>query len=401
MVSRSVAGAAYHPTPLIRWSQSTRRVTEPRPILHSKPLSETSKPSSQVFSAFQNPEILHTSPTSLLSAIAPPDPRRFLLSIDIDDTLIPWTRVGHRWDKEVLRRNLQWLHQHHQEAVIVLNTGRGLQAVKNMAPLLAGTPIDYLVTEHGQNLFVNHNHESTLTWLAKLQDSDADPGWQHILTLDYQWHTPTWMGLIRSSLDDLGWKPWHPSAALQSFIPTDTEYWVYQPKESPISRRIHNRGWLHPTSMVIGFDPQTPDLFLFTPLPSHRGQARVRLKELENALLQAAVDHQWPPPAMTQTHHQQYPLEILSLHPQGLHKGTVIESRILPQHPSVERTFTAGDSWNDWPAMLDEAFGLNQVPNTPIAVEEAPPNHPTIQALPTLYEGLTQSWSQWSTPSEE
>jgi len=132
-----------------------------------------------------------------------------LVSLDLDRTLIPWTKERISYDKTAFLKYQHTLQDPalKQDTFVVLNTGRGLKSTRHLAPLLARVPFDAIALNDGQQLFIKpklnakfHPIEANSQWLRRLTSKQADPHWRKELK---GWSTTAVLKDIRAVLPDL------------------------------------------------------------------------------------------------------------------------------------------------------------------------------------------------------
>lgn len=110
-----------------------------------------------------------------------------LISLDVDGTLLPWRPNGTDYDQTAFLRYQHALQEPalKKDSFIVLNTGRGLKATKQLAPILGRFPIDALAINDGQQLFIKpalnpqlHPSYANQQWIQQLNFKQQDPGWK-------------------------------------------------------------------------------------------------------------------------------------------------------------------------------------------------------------------------------
>lgn len=110
-----------------------------------------------------------------------------MASLDIDRTAIPW-KTDPDFDMTAYLRYQRQLHdpEFRKNTFVMLNTGRGLRATKELAPIISRFPIDALGLNDGQQVFFRpkdghgqtHPVEETYHWLLSLKPKDADLAWR-------------------------------------------------------------------------------------------------------------------------------------------------------------------------------------------------------------------------------
>lgn len=107
-----------------------------------------------------------------------PSTKPVLLSVDIDQTLIKWTQFGLRHDEVALARTVKALQSAKDKSVILLNTGRGLDSIRQIAPLLKNVPFDYLALNNGMELYKPPTDKPVEPWLTQLSAKQQGRLWQ-------------------------------------------------------------------------------------------------------------------------------------------------------------------------------------------------------------------------------
>jgi HAD superfamily hydrolase (TIGR01484 family) len=284
-----------------------------------------------------------------------------VISLDIDGTLIPWQGQPH-YDEVALQRYSHTLNKPalKENAFLLLNTGRGLSAVKALAPLLAKFSVDGLGLNDGQQLFLNASESGTATdtstWLSALQPKDEDNTWK--ASID-GWSTNEAM---QSASDEF------PKAGF-------TLHAIEEPRPEAMEGITH----LYTQPIDAAEKPGPAWLLKFYPDQAYmevtrsdnktETQSIAQFANQLGARLRQALLPKWPKasyytnitPKSTYIH----------LGPAGNSKGSLVHHLIEHRFEAAPKAVvSAGDSFNDREILSAENFG--DTPNFPVQVGKHP-----------------------------
>lgn len=286
-----------------------------------------------------------------------------LTSLDIDHTVIPW-RKEPMLDEVAFQRYRKTLHhpEFRNNNFVMLNTGRGLVATKQIIPLLCELPVDALGLNDGQQLFLREEHatssgqpkQSSGQWLRGLMGKQKDQDWKTHLG---QWSTVKVIGDIRKTLPSLGFE-------LASAPGEDT------PHNTHMDYHVFTKP-VHPARPEQGLwvVQVRPDQAFFEVSRSDKNASQQEIagySELLGSLLQESLRKKWPTIQIYSNSSPQW--SNVHFGPEGIHKATLLDYLVGTRFENKPlAVISAGDSTNDT-ALLSRRHIAGDVPNYPIFV---------------------------------
>lgn len=293
-----------------------------------------------------------------------------MASLDIDRTAIPW-KTDPEFDVTAYLRYQRQLHdpEFRKNTFVMLNTGRGLRATKELAPIISRFPIDALGVNDGEQVFFRpkdghgdtHPVEETQRWLMNLKQKDADTDWRRRLG---GWSTIAVSKDIRfKQLPALGFEEeWEPD--MQARLNPQRQYHLFTRPKNPDDPAEGK--WL----LAVRPDQSC---FGVTHLPEDKGKPASPEEATQFATqlgvaLKSRMAQDWP---RFETFAVTTP-EGAFFHfgPKGNSKAGLINYMIeerMPKKPMA--VISAGDGGNDVPLLSRNE--LAGVPNFPIFVGES------------------------------
>ncbi len=292
---------------------------------------------------------------------AKPSAAKVAVSMDIDNTLIRWGAWSSDPDEVGLARTAKVLNDNRAQVVSILNTGRSLSAMQRIAPVLRDVPVDYMVLNNGQEIYINRDAERTDRWLAGLTPKDQDRRWRQSVRDVTGWDFKhVLLPRLRSFLADEGF------TAVET-PPSFTRHPVIQ---KPIRDGDRLMAVLVPDQSGIIF---TTASGAFT--EAHQAQADAMMatfkEDLEASGVHAESAGYYFSHRLSGEPDRRFYHAWLS--PQGVSKASGLQ-RILRREPAVKAVITAGDhGYNDTEILTRKAFADRHhrpVPNYPILCGE-------------------------------
>lgn len=306
-------------------------------------------------------------------AVPPPKletKKPLMASLDIDRTVIPW-KTDPEFD---ITAYLRYQHQlqspeFRQKTFVMLSTGRGLRATKELAPIISRYPIDAIGLNDGQQVFFRpkdghgdwHPIEETRQWIMSLKPKDADRDWRK--------HLNGWSTIAVSRDMRLNHLPalyfdeeWDPE--MQSKLNPKGQYHLFSRQKDPYDPAYGK--W------ILSIRPDQ-SCFGVTHLPGSKGgqvspEEATQFAEVVGLMLKNRMTKDWP--AFSYYTVKTPEGAFFHFGPKGNSKAALIKYMIqerMPQKPAA--VISAGDGGNDVPLL--SSHDLAGVPNYPVFVGES------------------------------
>ncbi len=331
------------------------QATRMYPVPASVASFQSSKPSS---------DRLVSAPLSVSEQSVLKQKKPFLLSIDIDNTLLPWERGAgqqQHWDDLALQRYQHLLAQPalRNATFVLLNTGRSLSAAQELGDKISKIPFDALGANDGQELYIRpdtpltaNSSQTNAQWLKTENASQRDPRWQSTLG---QWSIVDVIRDVENQLLNTGFIKYPPALsgpdiAMHGYLKTDP----LNPGNAWKVKIRPDQTWFEISHLnpATGVDPTLLDF------------SRQLAKSLETGL-----QERWP-----QLHTELNPTgqaAYLHLSPHGHDKSKLVQHLIRERLSAAPLGIvSAGDSGND--VAILKKREIAGVPNYPVFVGDNP-----------------------------
>lgn len=282
------------------------------------------------------------------------------ISMDIDDTLVRWGNWSSQPDEVGLAQTVKILQENRNRLVSILNTGRSLSYMQDIANVLKDVPVDYLVLNNGQEIYINRQGKRTDQWLASLTHGHQDRRWREAIR------------------DVTGWDLKQVLLPrLKAFLMEEEGFsFMEQPPDFTLDLDLTlQRTSQDGESLMAVLVPDQSGI-IFTMASGafgaeHQAEANgimARLVEALNALgVNAQSTGHYFSHSLERDFHRRFYRAWLS--PQGITKASGLQ-RVLRREPSVKAVITAGDhGFNDTEMLTRPSYANRyhqRLPNYPI-----------------------------------
>jgi len=258
-----------------------------------------------------------------------------LASIDIDGTLVPWTKHDKDFDEAIFSKNKEEMNKNKSNYYYLLNSSRGKIQFRSLAAIIKDVPYDAVSLNDGQEIY---HLKNLLGFKVLLRDNK----WHSHLMKTYNWDKYTPHKLIKKTLNELNF---HEVNNREKFHFTKNKYtqvFTQSNKSNYCKLQKEQNHFLLKTN--------NPEIFesFQTKLKSNFSDKNIKL-EL--------------------THYNKNGHYFIHLSPIGINKSSPIDFIINNKNlkSSINHVVTVGDGINDL-FMLEKTIYSNNIPNMPIVI---------------------------------